>query len=124
MTQPLIEKVQQTYEAWNAGALEDVVAAFDGGLTWVVPGRTDAAGKAETKEQVTTVLRALADSGYQSSPRHYLADEDRVVVLLQATIDGKQHGAVDVWTFEGGKLAKYQHASTDTTLIDRALSGE
>lgn len=42
-------------------------------------------------------------------------------MLSQATIGGVRHGPVDVWTFMGGQLARYQHASIHTTLLDSAL---
>jgi uncharacterized protein len=113
--------VQRAYDAWTDGRLDDVLAECADDVQWITPGRSRLSGVSKGKEAADAVLAALRAGGYAVSPRHFLADEERVVALVQATIDGRQHGAVDVWTFRDGRIGKYQHASTDTLLLDGLL---
>lgn len=116
-----VQTVQRAYDAWATGRLGEVLAGCADDVQWITPGRNRLSGTAEGREAAEGVLGQLHAGGYQVSPRHFLSDEGRVVTLVQTTIDGKQAGAVDVWTFTGGQISKYQHASSDTTLIDRLL---
>lgn len=116
--------VTRAYEAWNAKDYKRLLDSFEGGLSWIVPGDNRHTGKLETRDRVTPVLDALGRSDYAVSPRHFIEDAERVVVLAQVTLDGVQHGAIDVWTFEAGGLVKYQHASTNTMILDRVLDRE
>ena len=125
MTRDLIlNHVQRIYDAWDSHDHSTVLAGIDPSFEWVVPGANRLTGKAVGAEKAAEVLTALDEIGYTVSPRHFVADDDRVIALAQVTIDGTQLGAIDVWTFTDDRLVKYQHASTDTTVLDRALGAK
>jgi ketosteroid isomerase-like protein len=115
--------VRRAYAAWDEQRFTDLLAELSDDIVWSMPGHNRLTSKTPGKPNAEQVLKALTAIGYQVSPRHFLADGQRVVALAQVTIGGVQHGAVDIWTFDaaGERIAKYGHASTDTTLLDHAL---
>ena len=116
-----IDTVRNVYDAWSEARFDDLLGACSEDLVWVVPGRNQFTGRQVGKPAATGVLNKMKDAGYSVSPRHFLSDDVRVVVLAQATTQGEQHGIVDIWTFTGDQVSRYQHSSVDTTLLDSAL---
>jgi uncharacterized protein len=57
----------------------------------------------------------MAEKSFTTSPEHFYADDDRVVVLTSTTADGHTSDSVDVLTFRDGLVVKFQIAA-DTAM--------
>jgi ketosteroid isomerase-like protein len=110
-----LEKTKQAYAAFAAG---DVAAASENladDIEWIVPGNSKVSGTYRGKDDVIGFWMNLAEKSFTTAPEHFLADEERVVVLTSTTADGHSSDSVDVLTFRDGKVVKFQTAS-DTAL--------
>jgi ketosteroid isomerase-like protein len=110
-----LERTKQAYAAFAAG---DVAAASENladDIEWIVPGNSKISGTYRGKDDVIGFWMSLAEKSFTTSPEHFLADEDRVVVLTSTTADGHTSDSVDVLTFRDGKVVKFQIAS-DTAM--------
>jgi ketosteroid isomerase-like protein len=121
-----LEAVHRVYAAWDDHRFTDLIEDLGDDIVWSVPGRNRLTSKNPGRANAKRIIETLSAAGYKVSPRHFLNDGQRVVVLAQVTVGGIQHGAVDIWTFDaaGERIAKYGHASTDTTLLDRLLDAK
>lgn len=117
----ILDHVHRIYDAWGARDHASLLFGVDPAFEWIVPGANRLTGKAIGPAAAGEVLTALDGIGYSVSPRHFIADDERVIALAQVTIGERVLGAIDVWTFADDRLVKYQHASTDTTVLDGAL---
>jgi uncharacterized protein len=113
-----LEKTKQAYAAFAAG---DVAAASENladDIEWIVPGNSKIGGTYRGKDEVIGFWMNLAEKSFTTSPEHFLADDDRVVVLSSTTAAGHTSDSVDVLTFRDGKVVKFQSA-VDTALQER-----
>jgi len=90
-------------------------------IEWITPGNSAISGTTHGKQELGANWAKLAEKGFTTSPQHWLADEERVVVLVQVSVAGETADTADVLTFnEDGKLIKFQSAS-DTALLERVF---
>ncbi|MGO4258337.1 nuclear transport factor 2 family protein [Marmoricola sp. RAF53] len=99
------------------GAMKDMSDAIE----WVVSGDSAISGTYRGKEEVGGFWMKIVEKGFQTSPKEFLADGDKVVVLTETTIDGEKVDTVDVLDFDGdGRLARFQ-AYGGEALLNRAF---
>ena len=106
---------QAAYQAFGAGDLEGAMKDMSDDIEWIEPGNSTISGTYRGKDEVARLFMTLASKSFQLEPQHFIADGDHVVVLARTTTDGQSADQVNVLTFRGGKVAKFQSAS-DTAL--------
>ncbi|WP_107774294.1 nuclear transport factor 2 family protein [Nocardioides sediminis] len=113
-----IEKTKAAYAAFSAGDVEAASADLDDQIEWIVAGNSAISGTYRGKEEVLGFWMRLAGKGFSTRPEHFLADDERVVVLTNITVDGESADQADVLTFRDGKVVKFQSAG-DTAMQER-----
>jgi ketosteroid isomerase-like protein len=112
------QNLERTKQAYAAFAAADVAAASENladDIEWIVPGNSKISGTYRGKDEVINFWMSLAEKSFATSPEHFLADDDRVVVLTSITADGHTSDSVDVLTFRDDKVVKFQTAN-DTAM--------
>jgi ketosteroid isomerase-like protein len=110
-----LERTKQAYAAFAASDVEGASENLADDIEWIVPGNSKIGGTYRGKDEVIGFWMNLAEKSFTTSPEHFLADDDRVVVLTSTTADGHSSDSVDVLTFRDGKVVKFQSA-VDTAL--------
>jgi ketosteroid isomerase-like protein len=110
-----LERTKAAYAAFAAGDVDAASADLADDIEWIMPGNSKVGGTYRGKDEVIGFWMALAEKGFTTSPEHFLADDERVVVLASTTADGHTADSVDVLTFRDGKVVKFQSAG-DTAL--------
>jgi uncharacterized protein len=115
-----LEMAKRGYTAFSAQDAEGAMADMADDIVWITPGASAISGTARGKQEVGANWAALAEKGFSTSPQHWFADDERVVVLTQVSLAGENYDAADVLTFSGGKLVRFQTAG-DTSLLERTF---
>jgi ketosteroid isomerase-like protein len=110
-----LENAKKAYAAFTAGDVAAASANLADDIEWIVPGNSKVSGTYHGKDEVIAFWMTVAEKGFTTSPEHFLADDDRVVVLTSTSADGHTADSVDVLTFRDGKVVKFQSAG-DTAL--------
>jgi ketosteroid isomerase-like protein len=113
-----IERTKAAYAAFSAGDVDTASANLDDQIEWIVAGTSAISGTYRGKEEVLGFWMRLAGKGFSTRPEHFLADDERVVVLTNITVDGESADQADVLTFRDGKVVKFQTAG-DTAMQER-----
>jgi ketosteroid isomerase-like protein len=113
-----IERTKAAYAAFSAGDVDTASAELDDQIEWIVAGNSAISGTYRGKEEVLGFWMRLAGKGFSTRPEHFLADDERVVVLTNITVDGESADQADVLTFRDGKVVKFQTAG-DTAMQER-----
>jgi uncharacterized protein len=111
-------KTKEAYAAFAAGDVDGAAENLADDIEWIVPGNSTISGTYRGKNEVIGFWMRLPEKGFTTKPEHFLADDERVVVLTNTTADGQSSDSVDVLTFRDGKLAKFQ-TSSDTALQEK-----
>lgn len=115
-----LETAKRAYAAFSAGDAARAMENIADDVEWITPGNSAVSGTIVGKQEVGALWQKLTEKGFSTSPQYWFADDDRVVVLTQATLDGTQFDEVDVLTYRDGELVKFQSA-TDTGLLERVF---
>jgi len=110
--------VKRGYAAFAAGDIQVAMEPFADDIEWVVPGNSAISGTYRGKQEIGGFFMKLAEKSFTTEPEHFLADDERVVVLTKTTADGQSSDQADVLTFRDGKIIKFQSAG-DTALEER-----
>jgi ketosteroid isomerase-like protein len=115
-----LEIAKRGYAAFMSGNVEGAMADLADDVVWVTPGRSAISGTARGKQEVGANWAQLAEKVFTTSPQHWFADDERVVVLTQVSVGGQSWDAADVLTFRGGKVIRFQTAG-DTALLEQSF---
>ena len=118
-----LDMAKRGYAAFSSGDADGAMADMADDITWVTPGASSISGTATGKEEVGANWAALAEKGFSTTPQHWFADDERVVVLTQVSLAGEDYDAADVLTFSDGKLVRFQTAG-DTALLERVFPSD
>lgn len=118
MSNQNIEATKRGYAAFNAGDLETALSTFADTVEWTIGGDSMIAGTYRGKDQLTELLRQLAEKSTSVEAKSFLADGDVVVVLTEVTAGGETSSEADVYTFSDGKIVKAQSFG-DTAMQER-----
>ena len=113
-----LDSVKKAYAAFSAGDAQAAMENLADDVEWIVAGNSAISGTYHGKNEVGGFWMRLAEKSFSTTPQHFLADDERVVVLTNATLDGQSADQVDVLTFRDGKVVKFQSAG-DTALQER-----
>ncbi|MEO6858208.1 MAG: nuclear transport factor 2 family protein [Solirubrobacteraceae bacterium] len=115
-----LEIAKRGYAAFTSGDVDGAMANLADDVEWVTPGRSAISGTARGKQEVGANWAKLAEKGFTTSPQHWFADDERVVVLAQVSVSGQSWDAADVLTFSNGKVIRFQTAG-DTALLEQSF---
>ena len=119
-----IATAQRGYAAFGAGDAEAAMADLTDDIEWITPGNSAISGITHGKQELGANWAQLAEKGFTTTPQHWYADEERVVVLTQTSLAGETADTVDVLTFNAdGKVSKFQTAG-DTALFERVFGSK
>lgn len=118
-----VETAKRAYKAFSDGDGEGAMADMADDIVWITPGNSALSGTRRGKEEVGELWAKLQEKGFETSPQFWFADDERVVVLTQITVDGEQADSADVLSYRDGKLVRFQSA-TDTALLERIFGSE
>ena len=107
-----LSRVKKAYAAFAAGDAAAAMADLADDVEWIVPGNSTVSGTYRGKQEVGAFWAVLATHSFTTDPEHFLADEERGVVLTRTTSDGKSADQVDVLTMRDGKTVKFQQPRT------------
>ncbi|HEV7207596.1 MAG TPA: nuclear transport factor 2 family protein [Mycobacteriales bacterium] len=110
--------VKAGYAAFSAGDAATAMADFADDIEWIIPGNSTVSGTYRGKAEVGGFFMKLGEKSFKTEPEHFLADDERVVVLTRTTADGQSADQADVLTLRDGKIVKFQSAG-DTALEER-----
>jgi uncharacterized protein len=110
---------QSAYEAFGRGDMPALAEVMADDIEWTIPGDPSdnpTAGTYRGKDEVLGWFGKLAeDLDYSAfEPRDFIAQGDKVVSVVHAEATVRNTGRpvvndeVHFWTFEGGKLARFQ----------------
>jgi ketosteroid isomerase-like protein len=112
------------YAAFSAGDAAAAMAEMVDDIEWITPGNSAISGTTRGKQELGANWAKLAENGFTTTPQHWFADEERVVVLTQITVAGEKADSADVLTFNSdAKLVKFQTAG-DTALFERVFGSK
>ena len=112
------------YAAFSAGDAAAAMAEMVEDIEWITPGNSAISGTTRGKQELGANWAKLAEKGFTTTPQHWFADEERVVVLTQITVAGEKADSADVLTFNSeAKLVKFQTAG-DTALFERVFGSK
>lgn len=119
-----IATAHRGYAAFGAGDAAGAMADMADDIEWITPGNSAISGTTHGKQELGANWAQLAEKGFTTSPQHWYADEERVVVLTQIALAGESADTVDVLTFNAdGKVIKFQTAG-DTALFERVFGSK
>ncbi len=109
------------YAAFGAmdpeGAMKDISDAIE----WVVGGDNALTGTYRGKEEVGGFWMKLVEKGFKNTPKEFIAEGNKVVVLCHNELDGNAAESADVLSYDDeGKLIRFETVGGETQL-DRAF---
>ncbi len=109
------------YAAFSWGDPAAAMANMADDVEWVVPGNSTVSGTYHGKEELGAFWMKLAEKSYTQVAELFLGDEERVMVLVHATVAGESSDRVDILTYRDGKLVKIQNVLD--TLFEQRIFG-
>jgi uncharacterized protein len=131
-TEDNVQLVKRLYEAMARGDMTAILALMADDVTFVVPGPPglDAAGTWHGHEGVQQCFRKLRESQRNQGLeiREFVADDDKVVVLLHATVTvlstGKmfESDIVHFFTVKAGKIVSLRDFFDTAAVVEASRS--
>jgi ketosteroid isomerase-like protein len=127
-----VQVVQGIYAAFGRGDMAAFLDALTDDVEWVIPGPSDLPfvgtfrGKAGVQEWLGKTMDNMQFRVFE--PREFIAQGDKVVVLVHAEITLSRTGRdfvssdAHVWTLRAGKVAR-QQSYEDTAAVADAYRG-
>jgi len=109
------------YAAFSAGDAEQAMANISDSIEWIVGGDNAATGTYNGKQEVGGFWAQIGEKGFQTNPREFIAEGDKVIVLGTDSIGGDQSETVDVLTYDdNGQLVRFETFGSED-LLDKAF---
>ena len=109
------------YAAFSWGDPEAAMVNMADDVECVVPGNSTVSGTYHGKEELGAWWKKLAEKSHTQVAELFLGDDERVMVLVRATIAGESRDRVDILTYRDGKVVKIQ--SVLDTLFHQRIFG-
>jgi ketosteroid isomerase-like protein len=106
---------QDGYAAFSAGDAEGAMRNIDDAIEWTVRGDNALTGTHRGKEAVGQLWQRFMEGGFTTEPHDFIAEGDKVVVLVTARLGGDVVEAADVLTYNrSGKLIAFDTLGDET----------
>lgn len=105
------------YAAFSAmdpdGAMKDISDSVE----WVVSGDNALTGTYRGKEEVGALWTKFLEKGFKTTPKEFIAEGTKVVVISDVELDGEQSESADLLSYDDdGKLIRFQTFGGETQL--------
>ncbi|MGY2875417.1 uncharacterized protein ACVW00_002607 [Marmoricola sp. URHA0025 HA25] len=108
------------YAAFGAMDPEGAMKDISDSIEWVVGGDNALTGTYRGKEEVGGFWMKLVEKGFKNTPKEFIAEGNRVVVLCHNELDGNEADSADVLSYDDdGKLIRFETFGGEAQL-DRA----
>jgi ketosteroid isomerase-like protein len=109
------------YAAFGAMDPEGAMKDISDSIEWVVGGDNALTGSYKGKEEVGGFWMKLVEKGFTTTPKEFIAEGNRVVVLCDVELDGERAESLDLLSYDDeGKLIRFQTFGGEEQL-DRAF---
>ncbi|HEV7418575.1 MAG TPA: nuclear transport factor 2 family protein [Mycobacterium sp.] len=115
-----IETLNKGYAAFSSGDAEGAMRDLDDDIEWIEPGNSSISGTYHGKAEVADFFAKLAEQSFTTTPNHFVADEEEVVVLTDVSAGGESAHSADLYTFRDGKVVRAETFS-DTAMMERVF---
>ena len=116
------QSAQAAYTAFSRGDAEGAMRDMDDSIEWTARGDNALTGTHKGKQAVGELWGKLAGTGFSTAPHHFIAEDNKVVVLTTVQIDGDTVESADVLTYNGsGKLVAFDTLG-DPTATNRVFA--
>ena len=116
------QTARDAYAAFGRGDAEGAMRNIDDSIQWTVRGDSALTGTYTGKQAVGELWGKFLSKGFSTSPRDFIADGDKVVVLTTAQLDGEAIENADVLTYnDAGKLVAFDTFG-DPAVANRAFA--
>ena len=109
------------YAAFGAMDPEGAMKDISDSIEWVVGGDNSLTGSYRGKEEVGGLWMKIVEKGFSTTPKEFIAEGNKVVVICDVELDGEQSESADLLTYDDdGKLIRFQTFG-DEAQVDRAF---
>ncbi len=103
------QSAKDGYEAFARGDAAGAMANISDSVEWVVGGNSAVSGTYHGKEETGKFWGQLAEKGFQNKATEYIADGDKVAVMVVGGAGGDEAAGVDILTYDGeGQLIHFE----------------
>lgn len=111
------EAAVRGYAAFSNADADAALAEISDSIEWVVGGDNSVTGTYTGKDAVLGFSMQLMEKGFQTEPREFLADGDKVVVFTTGSVGDDRRDGVDILGYDaGGELIRFQSFGGDEVL--------
>lgn len=109
------------YAAFSALDADAAMKDLSDSVEWIANGDSAVSGTYKGKDEVGGFWMKLLEKGFTTTPKEFIAEGDKVVVLCDVSVAGETTSSVDVLDFDAdGKLARFETFGGEE-LINRAF---
>jgi uncharacterized protein len=109
------------YAAFGAMDAEGAMKDISDSIEWVVGGDSALTGTYNGKEEVGGFWMKLLEKGFRTTPKEFIAEGDKVVVICDTSIGEEQAESVNVLSYDSdGELIRFETYGGEE-LLDRAF---
>jgi len=109
------------YAAFGAMDPEGAMKDISDSIEWVVGGDNSLTGSYRGKEEVGGLWMKIVEKGFSTTPKEFIAEGNKVVVICDVELDGEQSESADLLSYDDdGKLIRFQTFG-DEAQLDRVF---
>jgi len=97
------------YAAFGAMDADAAMKDISDSIEWVVSGDSSLTGTYHGKDEVGGLWMKLLEKGFQTTPKEFIAEGNKVVVLCDTSLGSEQAKSADVLSYDSdGKLVRFE----------------
>jgi ketosteroid isomerase-like protein len=109
------------YAAFGAMDAEGAMKDISDSIEWVVGGNSSVTGTYRGKDEVGGFWMKLMEKGFRTTPKDFIAEGDKVVVVCDVELAGETDQSVNLLTYDSeGRLIRFETFGGEA-MIDRAF---
>jgi ketosteroid isomerase-like protein len=109
------------YEAFGAMDPDGAMKDMSDSIEWVVAGDSSVSGTYRGKADIGAFWMKLVEKGFTTTPRQFIADGDKVAVLVDIELAGERSTSMDLLSFDpDGKLIRFESFGEEA-MLNRAF---
>lgn len=109
------------YAAFGAMDAEGAMKDISDSIEWIVGGNSSVTGTYRGKDEVGGFWMKLMEKGFRTTPKDFIAEGDKVVVVCDVELAGETDQSVNLLTYDSeGRLIRFETFGGEA-MIDRAF---